>query len=329
MSSTCPPSQPCSAQLQTKYTLLSNSRTSNTSPVLISDESVGPKRTRTTSTSSVDTIRISPGKKKSSSSKKRARASEPSSNGECDQTFLQDIRRTRQRKLSTDTVRATVPSAVAFPALSDSHERASSPGSPRNETGGVRAKKKDAERKVTPPKLNPGHAAPSVAITPVSRADDSVLEVSSPTSNRHAPPPPIANAIRTRVLSMKNPPSPSLPTSPAHRTIMHSAYRTYGFDPLPAYLQDWQPPCTPYVLSDDEDSYDGAAPSSDSSWKDEWDNTHPGMSDLDLSISFHKKQPFFDVWDLPDECVFPVFFLVKPCTDFTVASTSQCQLDYI
>jgi len=99
---------------------------------------------------------------------------------------------------------------------------------------------------------------------------------------------------------MKNPPSPSLPTSPAHRTIMHSAYRTYGFDPLPAYLQDWQPPCTPYVLSDDEDTYDGAAPSSDS-WKDEWDNTHPGMSDLDLSISFHKKQPFFDVWDLPDD----------------------------
>lgn len=281
-------SQLLPAKLQTKHTLLSSSRTN-------SPDELRHTRTRTTSTSSIDTIRVS--SKKKSSSKKRARASEGSSSGTdtdhdlCDQ----DIRRTRQRKLSTDTVRvedtASVAS-VAFPSLPD-------PPSDPSITHTRKTKKSAPERKVTPPKLNPGHAAPSVAVTPspVTRASlDSAT--SSPTAMRHAPPPP----VRTRVSSIKN--SPPRTTSPSNIPVPSSTYHrhqprtyTYGFDPLPAHLQDWQPPCTPYVHSDDEEES-----LSDEDRKEEW-GRNLGISDLDLSISFHKKQPFFDVWDLPDECV--------------------------
>uniref|UniRef100_A0A0W0F480 Uncharacterized protein n=1 Tax=Moniliophthora roreri TaxID=221103 RepID=A0A0W0F480_MONRR len=33
-------------------------------------------------------------------------------------------------------------------------------------------------------------------------------------------------------------------------------------------------------------------------WKDQWGNIHPTASELDLTIEFYKKSPFFDVWDL-------------------------------
>lgn len=289
-------SQLLPAKLQTKHTLLSSSRTSSL-------DELRHTRTRTTSTSSIDTIRVSP--KKKSSSKKRARASEESSSTTDTDHDLrdQDIRRTRQRKLSTDTVQVAdiaPATAVAFPSLPD-------PPSDPSTAHTRKTKKPASERKVTPPKLNPGHAAPSVAVTPspVTRAS---LEsaTSSPTAIRHAPPPP----VRTRVSSIKNPPSRT--TSPSNIPVPSLTYHrhqprtyTYGFDPLPAYLQDWQPSCTPYVPSDDEEES-----VSDGDEKDEWGRT-PGISDLDLSISFHKKQPFFDVWDLPDECVLFILMLYE------------------
>ncbi|GAW02264.1 glycoside hydrolase family 17 protein [Lentinula edodes] len=148
--------------------------TTEPSPLLITGELLGSKRARTISTSSVDTIRINSGKKKSTSSNKRARASEPSSGSGCDQNILEDIRRIRQRKSSTysaDTIRAPESSAVTFPIFCDPPERTS----PQSETPSTAASKKKDPRKVTPPQLNPGKTAPSVAVTSV----------------RHAPPPPI------------------------------------------------------------------------------------------------------------------------------------------
>jgi hypothetical protein len=257
------PARPLSAKQQSKNTLINST---NTSQVLITDETVTPKRTRTSSTSSVDTIRASSGKKKF----KRARASEPSSNGGYDQNSLEDMRRGRQRKSSTSTTEA-VRGNVAFPTFSDEIT------TPQQKE--IRGKE-DVQRKVTPPKLNPGHAAPSVAVTSITRVS------SPPTAIRHAPPPPIVTTTRSRVLSIR-------PSLPAHR-------RPSGFEPLPMHLQDWQPHSASYSFSDDEGSvYDGevlGAP-----WKDQDDMIHPGVSDLDLSISFHKRQPFFDVWDLPDD----------------------------
>ncbi|KAJ4501335.1 hypothetical protein C8R41DRAFT_913351 [Lentinula lateritia] len=279
-----PPSQPSSAKSQTKTTLLANTRTMNTtepSSLLITGEFLGSKRARTISTSSVDTIRINSGKKKSTSSKKRARASEPSSGSECDQNILEDIRRIRQRKSSTysaDTIRALESPVVTFPIFCDPPERTS----PQSETPSTAALKKKDPRKVTPPQLNPGKTAPSVAVTSV----------------RHAPPPPIiTNLVRSRVSSIKRP--SSRPTSPA---AILSNYHPTGFEPLPSHLQEWQPSSTHFMLSDDEGSAcDDKASSQVTAWKDQWDHVHPGMSDLAISICFHKKQPFFDVWDLPDD----------------------------
>ncbi|KAJ4482339.1 hypothetical protein J3R30DRAFT_3458584 [Lentinula aciculospora] len=290
-------SQPSSAKLQTKTTLLANTRTMNTTEtitLLTTSEIVGSKRARTTSTSSVDTIRISCGRKKSTSSKKRARADEPSSSSDRDQNLLENIRRTRQRKLSTDTVRTLESPSVAFPTFSDTPTRTSSP---RNDTISSISKRTD-ERKATPPKLNPGKTAPSVAVTPV----------------RHAPPPPIV-AMRNRVSSIKNP--SSRPTSPA---VVPSNYRPTGFEPLPSHLQEWQPSSIHYMLSDDEGSaYDDRSSSPVAAWKDDWDNGHPGMSDLDISICFHKKQPFFDVWDLPDD----IYIAVPARLHLTMKNTQR------
>ncbi|KIK69741.1 hypothetical protein GYMLUDRAFT_34129 [Collybiopsis luxurians FD-317 M1] len=280
-----PHTQPLPTKLQTKNTLLLNSRTANSSisPLLSSGELV--KRSRTISTSSVDTIRIASAKKK-----KRSRASEPSSSNGSDQNLLDNQRRTRQRKTSTDTIRGEAASSViAFPTFSSSSPLT-------KEAGPINGKRKEIERKVTPPKLNPGHAAPSVAVSSVSRVASSPLEVSPPTAIRHAPPPPlITHTVRSRVQSMKK---------PAYHSLGSLYHRSTGFEPLPADLQDWQPSSDPYVLSDDEGStYDGGAPSSPGAvWRDQFDNLHPGISDLDLSISFHKKSaPYFDVWDLPDD----------------------------
>ncbi|KAJ3986827.1 hypothetical protein F5890DRAFT_1501324 [Lentinula detonsa] len=299
----CTPSsfQPSSAKLQTKTTLLANTRTVNTteaSPLLNTGELVGSKRARTTSTSSVDTIRISSGKKKTTSSKKRARASEPSLS-RYDHKSLEDSRRTLQRKsssCSTDTVRVLEISAVAFPTSSDIPEPSSSLGT-ENDSG--LSKKKD-ERKITPPKLNPGKTAPSVAVTSV----------------RHAPPPPIISSlVRSRVSSIKKP--SSRPTSPA---VVPHHYLSTGFEPLPKHLQEWQPSSTHCMLSDDEGSaYDDRASSPVPVWKDKWDKVHPGMSDLDISVCFHKKQPFFDVWDLPDD----IYIAVPARLHLTVKNPRQ------
>ncbi|KAF9060953.1 hypothetical protein BDP27DRAFT_391530 [Rhodocollybia butyracea] len=275
----CSSPQLLSAQQQTNNTLVPNTRTMNTanaSPLLISSEVISSKRARTTSTSSIDTIRIGTGKKKNTSSKKRARASEPSTTSESNLSLLQNIRRSRPRKLSTETV-----VAVAFPSFADDNTE-----TPRND---AISKKKD-ERKVTPPKLNPGHASPSVAVSTSSVAD--ALE-SSPSAIRHAPPPPIAGTVRSRVISMKAP--SSRPTSPAYRGTLPPHYRVSGFEPLPTHLQDWQPSSVPYCMSDDEGSL------SDTDALSAWKDVRPGISDMDITISFSKKQPFFDVWDLPDE----------------------------
>lgn len=50
------------------------------------------------------------------------------------------------------------------------------------------------------------------------------------------------------------------------------------------------------------------------SWQDQWGNIHLGASELDLSISFYKRQPYFDVWDLDDDVYIgiPARVHVKP-----------------
>ncbi|KAJ3760595.1 hypothetical protein EV360DRAFT_81015 [Lentinula raphanica] len=295
----CPPTslQPPSAKPQTKTTLLANTRTMNTpeaSPLLNIGDLTGSKRARTTSTSSVDTIRISPGKKKSTS-KKRARASEPSSNGGDDQNGLEHDRRIRPRKSSapsTNVVQAVEPSAVAFPTISSILEQTALPGTGNDSS---LHKKKD-ERKITPPRLNPGKTAPSVAVTSV----------------RHAPPPPIiSNLVRARVISIQKP--SSRPSSPA------LVARPTGFEPLPDHLQEWQPRSTHYMHSDDEGSAFGDRASSPAgAWKDQW-NEHPSISDLNISICFHKKQPFFDVWDLADD----IYIAVPARVHLTVKNPHQ------
>jgi len=110
---------------------------------------------------------------------------------------------------------------------------------------------------------------------------------------RHAPSPPVTKAVRSRVLSIKTslscPPPVAGPIVPPY---------VPGFDPLPTYLRDWQPSSRPYAMSDDEDSLSDPGVTA---WKNQRKVLHPGVSDLDLRVVFSKKQPFFDVWDLPDD----------------------------
>ncbi|KAF5380681.1 hypothetical protein D9757_007076 [Collybiopsis confluens] len=294
MSVSCLPTsspQLLSARLQTKDTPFRESQWSaKTGQVLPSLSSGGfSKRTRTASISSIDTIRVTPGKKKPAS-KKRARADDSFSHVEFHQTSQ---RRIRHRKDSLETAQGSANSVIAFPVVPDD---APDRHAPYNENSPRNGKKKGMERKFAPS----GHCAPLVALTADNQAANSPskLHIPPPTAIRQAPPPPlISYTVRSRLQSMKRPlPRPS---SPSHHVTNPSSYRCSGFEPLPDHLQDWQPSSAPNFFSDDE--YGVGTPSSPGTeWRDRCGHISPGISDLDLTIAFHKKQPFFDVWDLPD-----------------------------
>ncbi|KAK7438069.1 hypothetical protein VKT23_018236 [Stygiomarasmius scandens] len=314
-----PTTQHSPARLQTKYTFINNNTTTPTTHVSRSpfDENMVPAftRARTTSTSSVDTIRISSPKKikegtkikAPTGSKKRCRASDSTSSGI--DPAMSDIRRIRQRTLSsssTATVRADdCKSDIAFPSTEESPMAAETSKSsiPTRRNGS------NPNRKVSPPKLNPGHSAPAVAVA----VTESVIPTTA-APHRDAPPPPVVPSQgRQRVSSLATKQacsnSHSRQMTPPVRSFVPSRYRSTLFEPLPMHLHDWEASTssrTSVHLNDadeqtscDEDAQE--TPATGGSWKDQWGNVHLGFDDLDLSITFHKKQPFFDVWDLPDD----------------------------